>query len=100
MNRSLLMTSDLFPVPTTADFSSVIAIDSLSRILPNWCAWAKMARVNPILKEVAYPFPEFKLKFLGPILKKYRIIRGKETTAFQTWIERIEKIVTDKLTSL
>jgi uncharacterized protein with NAD-binding domain and iron-sulfur cluster len=94
------MTSDLFPVPTTADFFSVMAIDSLSRILPKWCAWAKMARVNTILKEAAYPFPEFKLKFLGTIVQNYRIIRGKETTAFQTWIEKIEKIVTDKLTSL
>ncbi|MEO3706992.1 hypothetical protein [Trichormus azollae] len=83
------MTSDVFLVPTTADFFSVIAIDSLSGILPNLCAWVKMARVNPILKEAAYPLPEFKLKFLGTIVQNYRIIRGKETTAFQTWIEKI-----------
>jgi cellulose biosynthesis protein BcsQ len=97
INQNLLMTSDFFLVPTTADFFSVMAIDSLSRILPKWCAWAKMASVNPILKEAAYPFPEFKLKFLGTIVQNYRIIRGKETTAFQTWIEKIEKTVTDKL---
>lgn len=97
INQNLLMTSDFFLVPTSADFFSVMAIDSLSRILPKWCSWAKMASANPILKEAAYPFPEFKLKFLGTIVQNYRIIRGKETVAFQTWIEKIEKTVADKL---
>ncbi|MEH2415977.1 ParA family protein [Nostoc sp.] len=97
INQNLLMTSDFFLVPTTADFFSVMAIDSLSRILPKWCNWANMASVNPILKEAAYPFPEFTLKFLGTIVQNYRIIRGKETVAFQTWIEKIENTVTHKL---
>ena len=97
INQNLLVTSDFFLVPTTADFFSVMAIDSLSRILPKWCAWARMASANPILKEATYPFPEFRLKFLGTIVQNYRIIRGKETTAFQNWIEKIEKTVTDRL---
>ncbi len=97
INQNLLMTSDFFLVPTTADFFSVMAIDSLSRILPKWCAWARMASANPILKEATYPFPEFKLKFLGTIVQNYRIRNGKETKAFQTWIEKVEKTVTNKL---
>jgi cellulose biosynthesis protein BcsQ len=97
INQNLLMISDFFLVPTTADFFSVMAIDSLARILPKWCDWAKKASINPILKEATYPFPEFRLKFLGTIVQNYRIIRGKETRAFQTWIEKIEKTVTTKL---
>jgi short-subunit dehydrogenase involved in D-alanine esterification of teichoic acids len=91
------MISDFFLVPTTADFFSVMAIDSLARILPKWCDWAKKASKNPILKEAAYPFPGFKLKFLGTIVQNYGIIRGKEARAFQTWIKEIEKTVTTKL---
>jgi short-subunit dehydrogenase involved in D-alanine esterification of teichoic acids len=91
------MISDFFLVPTTADFFSVMAIDSLARILPKWCDWAKKASKNPILKEAAYLFPEFRLKFLGTIVQNYGIIRGKEARAFQTWIEEIEKTVTTKL---
>jgi cellulose biosynthesis protein BcsQ len=97
INQNLLMISDFFLVPTTADFFSVMAIDSLARILPKWCDWAKKASKNPILKEAAYPFPGFRLKFLGTIVQNYGIIRGKEARAFQTWIEEIEKTVTTKL---
>ncbi|PSB65357.1 hypothetical protein C7B61_11345 [filamentous cyanobacterium CCP1] len=97
INQNLLMTSDFFMVPTTADFFSVMAIDSLAKILPRWYAWAKMASSMPILKDAAYPFPEVTLRFLGSIVQNYRIIRGKETVAFQTWIQKIEQTISSKL---
>lgn len=97
INQNLLMTSDFFIVPTTADFFSVMAIDSLAQVLPKWAAWANRASRLPILKECTYPFPDFRLKFLGTIVQNYRIIRGKETAAFQIWIDKIENEVTNKL---
>ncbi len=97
INQNLLMISDFFLVPTTADFFSVMAIDSLAKVLPRWSAWAKAASSLPILKEANYPFPDVKLRFLGTIVQNYRIIRGKETAAFQIWIEKIEKAVSDQL---
>lgn len=97
INQNLLMTSNFFLVPTTADFFSLMAIDSLAKVLPRWYAWAKMASFTPILKEAAYPFPEVTLRFLGTIVQNYRIIRGKETAAFQTWIQKIEQSVSSKL---
>ena len=97
INQNLLMISDFFLVPTTADFFSVMAIDSLTKVLPRWRAWAKSANSLQILKDANYPFPEVDVRFLGTIVQNYRIIRGKETTAFQTWIEKIEKSVSEKL---
>lgn len=97
INQNLLMTSDFFLVPTTADFFSVMAIDSLAQVLPKWCAWAKRASSLPLFKEANYPFPKFNLHFLGTIVQNYRIIRGKETAAFQTWIEKIKQVVSNKL---
>jgi cellulose biosynthesis protein BcsQ len=97
INQNLLMISDFFLVPTTADFFSVMAIDSLAKVLPKWYAWAKSASSLQILREANYPFPNVKLRFLGTIVQNYRIIRGKETAAFQTWIEKIEKAVSEKL---
>ena len=97
INQNLLMISDFFLVPTTADFFSVMAIDSLAKVLPRWYAWAKSASSLQILKEANYPFPDITLRFLGTIVQNYRIIRGKETAAFQTWIEKIEKTVSGKL---
>jgi cellulose biosynthesis protein BcsQ len=97
INQNLLMTSDFFLVPTTADFFSLMAINSLSQVLPKWHAWAKSASSLQILKDANYPFPDISLRFLGTIVQNYRIIRGKETAAFQTWIQRIEQAVANKL---
>jgi cellulose biosynthesis protein BcsQ len=97
INQNLLMTSDFFLVPTTADFFSLMAINSLSQVLPKWHAWAKSASSLQILKDANYPFPTISLRFLGTIVQNYRIIRGKETAAFQTWIQKIEQAVANKL---
>lgn len=98
INQNLLMISDFFLVPTTADFFSVMAIDSLAKVLPRWYSWAKSASSLQVLREANYPFPDVSLRFLGTIVQNYRIVRGKETAAFQTWIEKIEQAVSEKLT--
>ena len=100
INQNLLMTSDFFIVPTTADFFSVMAIDSLAKVLPKWYAWAKTASSLPVLKEASYPFPDIKLCFLGTIIQNYRIIRGKETAAFEKWIQKIEEDVSSKFVAV
>lgn len=97
INQNLLMTSDFFIVPTTADFFSVMAIDSLAKVLPKWYSWAKTASSMQILKDATYPFPDITLRFLGIIVQNYRIIRGKETAAFETWIQKIQEDVSNKL---
>jgi len=97
INQNLLTISDFFLVPTTADFFSVMAIDSLVKVLPKWYAWAKAAGSMQILREASYPFPQVRLKFLGIIVQNYRIIHGRETRAFQIWIEKIEKAVSEIL---
>ncbi|OAB59336.1 hypothetical protein AY600_19365 [Phormidium willei BDU 130791] len=97
INQNLLMISDFFIVPTTADFFSVMAIDSLAKVIPKWVAWANKASSLSILKEAIYAFPDVNLKFLGIIVQNFRIIRGKETQAFEKWITRIEEDVASKI---
>jgi cellulose biosynthesis protein BcsQ len=97
VNQNLLMISDFFLVPTTADFFSVMAIDSLAKVLPRWHTWAKTASSLQVLKEASYPFPSINLRFLGTTVQNYRMIRGRETAAFQTWREKIEQAVAEKL---
>lgn len=96
LNQNLLMTSHFFLVPTNADFFSVMAIDSLTKVLPRWHEWAKKASELPILKNANYPFPDINLRFLGTIIQNYRIIHGKETAAFEKWIKKIEDDVFNK----
>ncbi|CAD5965619.1 putative regulatory protein cII [Planktothrix agardhii CCAP 1459/11A] len=98
INQNLLMISDFFMVPTTADLFSVMAINSLSEVLPKWYRWAKSASALPILRDADYPFPDVTLRFLGTIIQNnYRIKNDKETRAVQKWVNRIQETVSGRL---
>ena len=79
------------------DYFSTMAIQSLARVLPNWRHWANRAAELPILKEAVYPFPNVKPKFLGTVVQNYRPRSGSPAKAFQTWIDRINEIVSSVL---
>jgi len=89
INQNLLTTSDFFLLPTNPDFFSVMAIDSLSAVLPRWKRWADRAFGLELLRTAAYPFPEPHPKFIGTIVQKYRPRSGKPAQAFQNWIDEV-----------
>ncbi|MEG5067380.1 AAA family ATPase [Microcoleus sp. B3-A4] len=97
INQNLLMTSDFFILPTSPDFFSVMAIDSLATILPKWYAWAQKASEMRILKDAAYPFPKVTPRLLGTIVQNYRTRKGVAAAAFQNWIDVIEEAVSARL---
>jgi cellulose biosynthesis protein BcsQ len=97
LNQNFLMTSDLFLIPTAPDYFSMMAIDSLTAILPRWVEWAKRAHELEALKNATYPFPEPDLKLLGTIIQKFRPRKGKATVGFQSWIDEINSRVHSKL---
>lgn len=97
INQNLLMTSDWFLVPTSPDFFSVMAIDSLTNVLPRWHNWARQASSLDILRRASYPFPSPQVKFLGTIVQRYRPRAGEPAQAFAKWIEDIDEKVEHKL---
>lgn len=97
INQNLLMTSDYFIVPTSPDYFSSMAVDSLVNILPRWYAWLEKAKTNSILQNATYPFPNTTPKFLGTIIQNYRPRSGRPTQGFQHWIELINEIVSERL---
>ena len=109
INQNLLMTSDFFLVPTSPDYFSVMAIDSLTTVIPRWRAWAKQAAGVKVLRDATYPFPDVTPRFLGTIVQKYRIrntndlgtesgapTSGKPAEGFQRWINEVNRIVREK----
>lgn len=98
LNQNILMTSDYFIVPTSPDYFSKMAIDSLTAVFPRWVNWSKRAQELDELEEAAYPFPKGYPKFLGTIVQKYRPRKGVASEGFQVWIDRINKAVKDILT--
>ncbi len=97
INQNLLVTSDFFIVPTSPDYFSVMALESLASILPKWHALAKQLSSLSVLKEANYPFPAKSPRFLGTIVQKYRPRGGGAAAAFQEWIDEINNTVTKTL---
>jgi cellulose biosynthesis protein BcsQ len=97
INQNLLMTSDFFIVPTSPDYFSVMAVESLSTVIPRWHAWSDRAKFNPILKSATYPFPDKNPKFIGTIIQRYRPRKGSPTEGFQKWIDTINERIAKQL---
>ena len=96
INQNLLMTSHYFIVPASPDYFSLMAIDSLSKVLPKWRAWSEKAQNMPVLEEATYPYPsDVHPKLLGTIMQNYRPRKGKPTSGFQKWIDDINTQVRD-----
>ncbi len=96
-NQNLLMTSDYFIVPTTPDYYSVMAIDSLTKVIPAWNTWSKKAQELPVLQKATYPFPRVTTKFIGTIIQNFRLRGGEPTEGFQQWIDQINGKVAEQL---
>ncbi|UQX87652.1 AAA family ATPase [Jatrophihabitans telluris] len=97
INQNLVSTSDYVIIPSAPDFFSVMAMDSLSRVLPRWNTWAQQASALPVLRDAAYPFPEPRLKLIGTIIQKFRPRAGQPAAAFQRWIDEVGEAVRTKL---
>jgi cellulose biosynthesis protein BcsQ len=98
VNQNILSTSDFFLTPMAPDYFSLMAIESLAKVLPRWKSWSEQAQVSNVLQNAAYPFPKIKTKYLGSIIQKYRVRNGKTpSAAFQDWISEIEIGIKEKL---
>jgi len=97
INQNLVASADFFIVPASPDVFSVMAIDSLSRVIPRWIAWADRAGSLETLANADYPFVPSHLKFLGLIVQRYRLRSGQPTKAFQDYFDKLETAIQDKL---
>lgn len=103
INQNLLMTSDYFIVPTSPDYFSIMALESMATVLPNWARWAQQAASTPVLTEDAtYPFPKVTPKFLGIIIQRYlsysdQHLENRAAKSVQKWIDKIKEVVKTKL---
>ena len=90
INQDLFLISDAFIIPTNPDTFSLMAIKSLSLILPRWVDW-KRNNID-FFKESAYPLPEGTPKFIGEIPQRFNIRNGSPTTPFKEKIEELSQL--------
>lgn len=94
-NQAFLISSDYFIVPAAPDKFSIMALNSLAKILPQWEQWAIKAR--EVLINAAYPLPDKKPKFLGTIMQRFNIRSGAPTAASQSVITEFDKNIEENV---
>ena len=107
LNQNIVSISDMLIVPTAPDYFSIMALQSLARILPRWMRWAQQASRNEVLSEASYAFPEPRLRLAGSIVQRYRLYRsptndnpfGTPTGPFRKWIKKVTDSMEDAIRS-
>ena len=72
LNKNIFSVSNYFVVVVSPDNFSEAAIQSLSRMLPEWREWSERASRHKPFRKASYPFPRICPKFLGHISHEMR----------------------------
>ncbi|MCG3877899.1 ParA family protein [Psychrobacter sp. Ps6] len=94
INQNLFLSSDAFIVPTNPDPFSIMAIDTLIRILPKWVQW-KESSID-IFKDSAYPMPTETPKFLGSLIQRFNIRNGRAARPYRNNITEIKNKISNE----
>lgn len=89
INQNLFSISDMFLVPTNPDPFSLMAIKTLSTILPRWDLQSQSMHSSFIGS--SYPFPNKKTRFGGILLQRFNIRNGKPSAPFR---DNMDDIIT------
>lgn len=93
INQNLVATADFVLLPASPDVFSVMALQSLAKVLPKWKGWADRAAAMDSLKDADYPFTAAGVKLLGIVLQRYRIRNGEPSAAFEKYFRQIDGVV-------
>lgn len=95
INQNLFISSDAFIIPTNPDPFSVMALNTLSIVLPRWVDWAD--RMRPLFEDATYPLASSRPKFIGELIQRFNIRKGKAVKPYRDNINEIKETVRDKL---
>ncbi|MEM7658147.1 MAG: ParA family protein [Bacteroidota bacterium] len=95
INQNLFVSSDSFIIPTNPDPFSIMALRTLSRVLPRWKVASE--RIRLLLSEATYPFPERTPLFAGHLIQRFNIRKGVAAKPFRTKMEEINEVISSQL---
>jgi len=96
INQNLFMICDYFIIPSSPDYFSLMALDSLSNVLPKWYKQSLKLQENEILQDAEYKFPNKTPKFLGNIIQNFNVRANEPTLGFRKWFDDINALTVNK----
>lgn len=91
INQNLFISAHAFIVPTNPDPFSLMAIDTLQTTLPRWTAWARSSA--QLFAQSAYPLPGLTPKFLGSLIQRFNIRKGRAARPYRDNIAEIKAAI-------
>jgi len=89
INQNLFLSAHAYVIPTNPDPFSIMALDTLRAILPRWVAWKKNA-IN-LFSESAYPLLPGTPKFVGSLIQRFNIRKGRAAKPYRDNIGEIKQ---------
>lgn len=91
INQNLFLVSDGFLIPTNPDPFSIMALQTLKTTLPRWVNW-KRSSIS-LFQDSAYPLPTGTPKFVGTVIQRFNIRKGKAAAPYRNNIDEINSVV-------
>jgi len=95
INQNLFSISNLFIIPTNPDPFSLMAVKTLSNVLPRWEQTAQQMHLT--FANSSYPFPLCNPKFGGVVIQRFNIRSGRPSTPFRDNMDEILNAIRTKL---
>lgn len=95
INQNLFINSDAFMIPTNPDPFSIMALQTLCRILPKWASW-KIGALDTFV-DAAYPLRNGIPKFVGGLVQRFNIRNGSPAKPYRDNIAEIKNIFRTEL---
>ena len=95
INQNLFLNSDYFVIPANPDPFSIMAIETLSTVLPRWGHWKNSA--TELFANSAYSLRNGMPKFIGTIIQRFNIRNGKAAKPYRDNIDEIKTKVRNVL---
>lgn len=91
INQTFFISSDAFIIPTNPDPFSIMALKTMSKILPRWKQWAN--NFAPVFSSATYPLPQRSPKFAGEIIQRFNLRNKKPAAAYKDKITEIQNFI-------
>jgi cellulose biosynthesis protein BcsQ len=94
INQNFFLSSHSLIIPTNPDPFSIMAIETLTNILPKWILWKKDA--IELFADSAYPLLPGEPKFLGSLIQRFNIRNGVAAKPYRDNIAEIKQLLQGK----
>ena len=94
IKQNLFLSSHAFIDPTNLDPFSLMAINTLTNILPKWVLWKRNA--VQIFADSAYPLLEEEPKFIGSLIQRFNVRNGIAARPYRDNIDEIKNQIKGK----